>query len=150
MARKPTDYVQFKLRIREALRRKIERAAEKKKISTNAEAVERIEESFREEERHEEFLRDIEEQREEVDEQYRQHLEEQARMESEHQASLRDTQILNMMVENRHPGALLLRVIARELAENPEWAVTEESQKAFAERLHWIVTNNEFPKEWPK
>src|SRR5262249_30097590 len=46
MARKPADFVQFKLRIREDLRRRLEREAEKKKISTNAEAVERLEKSF--------------------------------------------------------------------------------------------------------
>src|SRR3954447_14861831 len=46
MARKPTDYVQFKLRIRESLRRRIEKAAAKKKVSANAEAIERIEKTF--------------------------------------------------------------------------------------------------------
>jgi hypothetical protein len=46
LARKPTDFIPFKLRIREALRRRLEREAEKKKISTNAEAVERLEWSF--------------------------------------------------------------------------------------------------------
>jgi hypothetical protein len=46
MARKPTDYVQFKLRIRESLRRKIENAAAKQKHSANAEAVQRLSESF--------------------------------------------------------------------------------------------------------
>jgi hypothetical protein len=50
MARKPTEYVQFKLRIRESLRRKIEKAAEKRAISANAEAVDRLEITFREEE----------------------------------------------------------------------------------------------------
>jgi hypothetical protein len=47
MARKPTEFVQFKLRIREGLRREIERAAKKKAISANAEAVERLEQSFK-------------------------------------------------------------------------------------------------------
>jgi hypothetical protein len=46
MARKATEYVQFKLRIRESLRRRIEREAEKKNQSANAEAVERLEDSF--------------------------------------------------------------------------------------------------------
>jgi hypothetical protein len=50
MARKATDFVQFKLRIREGLRRKIERSAEKKKISANAEAVELLEAAFENEE----------------------------------------------------------------------------------------------------
>ena len=46
MARKPTDYVQFKLRVRRALLVKIQREAEKKKHSANTEAVNRLEESF--------------------------------------------------------------------------------------------------------
>jgi hypothetical protein len=46
MARKPTDYVQFKLRVRRALLLKIQREAEKKKHSANTEAVARLEESF--------------------------------------------------------------------------------------------------------
>jgi hypothetical protein len=46
MARKPTDYVQFKLRVRRSLLLKIQREAEKKKHSANTEAVNRLEESF--------------------------------------------------------------------------------------------------------
>ena len=46
MARRPTEYVQFKLRIRESLRRKIEKAAELRDHSANAEAVWRIERTF--------------------------------------------------------------------------------------------------------
>jgi hypothetical protein len=46
MARKPTDYVQFKLRVRRSLLLKIQREAEKKKHSANTEAVARLEESF--------------------------------------------------------------------------------------------------------
>jgi hypothetical protein len=46
MARKATEYVQFKLRIRESLRRRIEREAEKKNQSANNEAVMRLEQSF--------------------------------------------------------------------------------------------------------
>jgi hypothetical protein len=46
-ARKPTDFVQFKLRIREGLRRRLEREAQKKRQSTNQEAVDRLEDSFR-------------------------------------------------------------------------------------------------------
>ena len=46
MARKLTDYVQFKLRVRRSLLLKIQREAEKKKHSANTEAVNRLEESF--------------------------------------------------------------------------------------------------------
>jgi hypothetical protein len=46
MARKPTDYVQFKLRIRQSLVKKIQKEAAKKKHSANNEAVERLEQSF--------------------------------------------------------------------------------------------------------
>ena len=46
MAKKPTDHVQFKIRIRRSLLLKIQREAEKKKHSANTEAVARLEESF--------------------------------------------------------------------------------------------------------
>jgi guanylate kinase len=46
MARKPTDYVQFKLRIRQSLLKQIQKEAAKKKHSANNEAVERLERSF--------------------------------------------------------------------------------------------------------
>jgi hypothetical protein len=46
MARKAAEFVQFKLRIREGLRRDIEREAKKNHRSANAEAVERLEKSF--------------------------------------------------------------------------------------------------------
>jgi hypothetical protein len=49
MARKPTDYVQFKLRIRQSLLKQIQKEAEKKKHSANNEAVERLERSFADE-----------------------------------------------------------------------------------------------------
>ncbi|MCK1400122.1 Arc family DNA-binding protein [Bradyrhizobium sp. 4] len=46
MPRKPAEYVQFKLRIREGLRRRIERDAEKNNRSANNEAVARLESSY--------------------------------------------------------------------------------------------------------
>jgi hypothetical protein len=49
MARKATEYVQFKLRIREGLRRRIELEAKKKEHSANTEAVSRLERSIAEE-----------------------------------------------------------------------------------------------------
>ena len=45
-ARKPTDYVQFKLRVRQSLLKQIQKEAAKKKHSANNEAVERLERSF--------------------------------------------------------------------------------------------------------
>jgi hypothetical protein len=46
MPRKPSDIVQFKVRIREKLRRRIEEAAKKNRISTNAEMASRLQASF--------------------------------------------------------------------------------------------------------
>jgi hypothetical protein len=48
--KKPTDLVQFKLRIRDGLRRQIEREAKKRSRSANAEAVARLEQSFAQQE----------------------------------------------------------------------------------------------------
>jgi len=44
--RAPTDFVQFKLRIRAPLVKRLQKAADKKKQSANNEAVQRLEESF--------------------------------------------------------------------------------------------------------
>jgi len=150
MARKPTDYVQFKLRIRESLRRKIERAAEKRAHSANAEAVERIENAFAEEESWEAHHKEMEERQDEFEERHRRWIEEQARQEALYEASLRDSRILNMMVENKFPGALLLRTLARELAAAPEWAATPESKKMFADRLHSIIIRKDFNGDFLK
>ena len=49
MARKPTDIVQYKLRIRESLRRRIEQAAKKNGVSANQEMVSRLARSFEQE-----------------------------------------------------------------------------------------------------
>src|SRR6478609_4866514 len=102
MARKPTEYVQFKLRIRESLRRKIEKAAEKKAQSANAEAVERIEYTFDEEDRWEATAKEMEERQDELNQQAREYYEEQAREKMAHEAALRDSKILNMLVDNKY------------------------------------------------
>jgi hypothetical protein len=46
MARKAAEFVQFKLRVSEKLRRDIEREAKKNHRSANSEAVERLSKSF--------------------------------------------------------------------------------------------------------
>jgi predicted NBD/HSP70 family sugar kinase len=46
MARKSSRVVQYKIRVREALRRRIEKAAEKNGVSANHEMVSRLERSF--------------------------------------------------------------------------------------------------------
>jgi hypothetical protein len=43
---KPTDYVQFKLRVRKSLVKRLQKEAARKKHSANNEAVERLEGSF--------------------------------------------------------------------------------------------------------
>jgi hypothetical protein len=63
MGRKPAKRVQPKLRLPESLHHRLERAAEKKGQSLNAEMVERLERSFEREEKlreHTEFLDAIE------------------------------------------------------------------------------------------
>jgi hypothetical protein len=49
MPRKPIEVVQYKLRIREALRRRIERAAKEHGVSANQEMASRLERSFEQE-----------------------------------------------------------------------------------------------------
>jgi len=51
MARQPTEFVQFKLRLRQPLLKKLQREATKRKVSANVEAVDRLEQSFESEPR---------------------------------------------------------------------------------------------------
>jgi hypothetical protein len=51
VARKATDTIQLKLRFSEALRRRLERAADAHDLSMNSEIVRRLEDSFRDENR---------------------------------------------------------------------------------------------------
>jgi hypothetical protein len=138
MARKPTDYVQFKLRIREGLRRKIERAAEKQAHSANAEAVERLEHTFAQDEENEAHVKWMEESKDQLNEEQRQWYEEQAREKAEHEAALRDSRVLNTLIGG-DGNAQLLRLMILGMGNNPEWAANPESRKIFADKVHHFL-----------
>src|SRR4051812_31929721 len=106
MARKPTEYVQLKLRIRESLRRKLARAAQKEDRSANAEAVKRLEDSF-----------DLEDQMDALTKKWSAEseirsaeFEERAKRRAEQATALRDSQMLTMMLGNNN-NVELLRVV---------------------------------------
>jgi hypothetical protein len=143
VARKPTEYVQFKLRIRESLRRKIERAALKGAHSANAEAVKRLEYTFAEEESWEAHHKEMEKHREEIEDQQRQWYEEQAREQAEHKAALQDSQLLRKIVGGDE-NAQLLRLMVLGLGNNPGWAANPESRKALADKVHHFLPSHEF------
>ena len=144
MARKPTEYVQFKLRIRESLRRKIEKAAEKAAHSANAEAVRLIEHALDEEERSEKWARYMEEQEKHVEEEQRRFWEDRAREDAKQEAAFRDSKILDMMLNDKYAGIVIRLIFAGELKDNPNWAATPESRKAFADRLHSLIMSTDF------
>ncbi|WOH55140.1 Arc family DNA-binding protein [Bradyrhizobium sp. BWC-3-1] len=146
MARKPTDYVQFKLRIRESLRRKIEKAAEKKATSANAEAVERIEHSFQQEEAHEAWRRDMERRADQIDEEIRRKAEEQAEREADYKAAVRDSRLLTLMVGD-DVNADLLRAFVRQIPRQHGWAATSAARKAFAEKIFRSIIDLEIQNE---
>jgi hypothetical protein len=146
MARKPTDYVQVKIRMREAFRRKLERAAQKKAISTNAEALERLEYTFKEDEEHEEHQKWMEQQKYEIDEQERKFWEERAKEEAEEKAAFRDSQILRSLIDGDE-NAELLRSFVLGLGNNPNWAATPESKRALADKIHNFLLTHEFNKQ---
>jgi hypothetical protein len=111
MARKPTEYVQFKLRIRESLRRRIEREAEKKEQSANNEAVERLERSF---------LRD-----------------EQTAAEKTH--TEKNAQAFEWMVGSNEAATDLLRKMIFELQSHPEWDGNKAGRKRMADKIHAFI-----------
>jgi hypothetical protein len=145
MKRKKTDTVQLsKIRIREELRQKLAKDAERQVKSLNAIIVERIEQAYEEEKREAETEKWLREQVESVAEQQRQFWEERGKEDTREAAAFRDSEILNMLIESKRGSAHLLRSLARELGNNPEWAATDESKKDFADRLHRYIINNSF------
>jgi hypothetical protein len=141
MARKPTDYVQFKLRIRESLRRRIEKAAAKKKVSANAEAIERIEKTFVQDEGQPAMIEMLKKMQ---DFQY------EAEIATKTASELfeRDSRVLNALVA-KDENARLLRLMILDLGKNPEWAATPESRKAFADKIHEFLVSGDFEEEAP-
>jgi hypothetical protein len=76
MGRKPTEIVQIKLRLREELRRKLLREAEKKDHSLNIEIAQRLEQSFD----NAEHVREIDEILKRVQDGFRQALKEEGKL----------------------------------------------------------------------
>ena len=145
MKRKKTDIVQLsKIRMREELRQKLAKDAERRVKTLNAVIVERLEWSFADEEQWEAQQKEMEENKEAFQKQEHEWLVEQERERNLHAAALRDSRILNMMVEFKYPGALLLRLLAREIANNTDWAATADSKRAFADQVHSIITDRNF------
>jgi hypothetical protein len=145
MARKPTEFVQLKLRIRETLRRKLERAAEKKGQSANAEAVERIAQTFADEELWEARYKNMEERQDEMDERHARWIEEKAREEAAHEAALRDSVVLQTLVGGDE-NARLLRVFILGMGNNPGWAATPEGRKILADKVHDFIVSADLNK----
>ncbi|WOH47657.1 hypothetical protein [Bradyrhizobium sp. sBnM-33] len=140
MARKPTEYVQLKLRVRESLRRKLERAAEKKAHSANAEAVARIEYTFADEEEWEARAKEMEERRDEIDQQHREWLEEEAKREAEHQTALRDSRLLTFMVGS-DDNVTLVRAIMHLINEHPDWNKDAEERIRLGLKIQEFLTH---------
>jgi hypothetical protein len=149
MARKPTDYVQVKVRMREALRRQLEKAAEKKKISANAETIERIERTFVLDER----VRRVEESLENADATLQRLLQEQAAEEARenavYQAVFADSLVLKTLVGGEE-NAGLLRLMILGLGNNPKWAATPESRKDFADKVHHFIISVDLDQKGDK
>jgi hypothetical protein len=144
---KLTDIVPVKLRMREALRRKLERGAQLRGHSANAEAVWRIERTFDQDDQYAVDIKKMEEREAALQEMYRDQVEEQTRKEADLKAALRDTKILNMMIDNQYAGGMLLRSLAREIAHHPDWADNESNRRAFAERMRLIIADNVFTED---
>lgn len=94
VVRKKTDVVQLsKIRMREALRAKLARDAERRGVTLNSEIVLRLEQSY---------------EREALDQR-------------DKEREIRDGVILDMIAMNNDLSGSLLRNMAKQLAKNPNW-----------------------------
>jgi hypothetical protein len=158
MARKPTEYVQFKLRIREGLRRNIEREAKKKAQSANNEAVDRLEKSFEIDDRITQ-LRDVWTERvEDIRKQSREAIDQITKETSGALAEMREANLelerayaqaemaasmIDVMLGKNEASSNLLRRIALELANVPDWSSSKAGAEAMANRLRSLCVGGE-------
>jgi hypothetical protein len=143
--RKKTDVVQLsKIRMREALRRKLERDAKREKTTLNAQIVKRIEDSFLDEERTEYMRKEVEKHQwdgePETDP-----LEDYIQTEIAN-AKTRDTKILELLLANNTESATLLRLVAMELAASPDWSKTPSGKNEMADKLHYYALHGHSPR----
>jgi uncharacterized lipoprotein len=142
VARKPTDYVQFKLRIRESLRRKIERAAEKKKHSANAEAVELIERAFDEELLWAERAYEMAERKSEIQQMERDWFLAEATREAEANANARDAQLFHRLAGSDDGSRLIIRILMK-LGADPNWSKSVSSRQKLADEILPLILDVE-------
>jgi hypothetical protein len=144
MARKPTDYVQVKIRMRESLRRKLERLAELRDHSTNAEALWRIERTITADEEIVANAKKMEQREAELRKMLEEDRAKKAQREAEYKTALRDSQLLTRMAGS-DDIARVVRFIVRQFGDtNPGWAATAEGRKALADEIHdYILHINE-------
>jgi hypothetical protein len=107
--RKKTDIIQLsKIRMREVLRARLARDAERKDITLNAEIVERLEKSY----------------------------------DSEAQAQ-RDSAIIDMLLSGNAASTEVLRKVASELAQKPNWSSNDADKEMMIKSLRFIVFGRE-------
>jgi hypothetical protein len=128
--------------MREGMRRELEKIAEKKKISANAETIERIEQTFARDEA-------IERTRDKMEELQRQAYEEEARAKALYQAALTDSLALKTLVGGDE-NAGLIRLMILGLGNNPKWAATPESRKDFADKVHHFIISVDLDEKGDK
>jgi hypothetical protein len=138
MARKPTDFVQVKIRMREALRRKLERSALLRDHSTNAEALGRIERTFAQDEEIAAAAEKMEAREAELREMFQQQAEEQAKREAKYAMALRDSMLLTGML-GKPANVELMREIMWLIHKHPEWPAPDK-KKALADEIHSLIT----------
>ena len=148
VSRKASDVVQLsKVRMRETLRRKLERDARRNKTTLNAQIVRRIEDSFLDEEK-EEYLRKELENRDHVTEAdplkwyIRGEIEKAKARDTAieiEKAKARDTAILDLLVGKNEASADLLRGVALQLQAKPEWSSSEAGRKELADKIGLLV-----------
>ncbi|WP_198164053.1 Arc family DNA-binding protein [Bradyrhizobium jicamae] len=136
MARKPTEFVQLKLRIRESLRRRLERRATKEDRSTNAEAVKRLEDSLDHEDRLDAFAKEGFR----MEERHVQWREEKAREEEKAKADRLDARLFRNLTQSIPSLPVLIDLLPL-LKGNPDWQKTEYGRRQMAAKVAEIILN---------
>jgi len=138
MKRKKTDTVQLsKIRLREELRQKLAKEAERKAQSLNAEIVERLEDSFEFESQAEGLREQLRAAQKSLEELFAKGRE----LELAVQRSVGTQKIIDALVGNNKASSDLIRKIAVEVTRNSEWSATDPGRLALAEKIYAYIVN---------
>ncbi len=142
-AKKPTDIIPMMVRMREALRRKLERSADLHEQSINAEINWRLDRSIAHDEAIEEAAEEMSAREDQLQKWHEEWIKEQTRKEEEYKNALRDHRLLTMMVGDQD-NVDLIKTLMYLINDNEGWNTSDDKRIELADKIHsFLISAND-------